>query len=492
MKSANGVLVVFLGVLAISCREKGDEPVKPAALPPSAPLPSGSGTPPPPAPAVCPATAKCIPVDANGKPGGTLTAQCSGRYPDFIDRVPDNYSGARFVLAQDYPTTLPQLGSMPWKGKAFRTAGGADEYMLAVRKYVYDGMVPADWIAQANTVEKWFHVPWMHVGSNPRELARGATNERSSFSSIEKAALGLKDDARLSNVAVGYYNSIGGYTIGKVWANPADPDEASAQFAEGTVVAKALFTTASCQEFVDDKCPFDDATPTWKVHLKRADNELTVVRLWQMDIAVKDADATPSGWIFGTFAYQKKWAGTGWEKMAPVGLMWGDDPQVTPDAGTISESMISPQAPEYASNHLGWAGRLNGPVDNPASSCLSCHGTAQTPVLAGILPAGACDEPSEKLIWFRNLKGNQPFGRVDANCKLTAAAGSVALDFSLQVNNSIKSITAQDDAGVLTYANPCPPASPESDGGAPQPAKKPVSAKLKSLYAGQGAYDTNR
>ena len=42
------------------------------------------------------------------------------------------------------------------------------------------------------------------------------------------------------------------------------------------------------------------------------------------------------------------------------------------------ETLISGKAPGYARNHLGWLGRVNGPVDNPASSCLSCHGTAQT------------------------------------------------------------------------------------------------------------------
>jgi hypothetical protein len=40
------------------------------------------------------------------------------------------------------------------------------------------------------------------------------------------------------------------------------------------------------------------------------------------------------------------------------------------------------------SQHLGWLGRLNGPVDNPQSACLSCHGTAQSPVVSPMVPPG--------------------------------------------------------------------------------------------------------
>ena len=56
--------------------------------------------------------------------------------------------------------------------------------------------------------------------------------------------------------------------------------------------------------------------------------------------------------------------------------MWGNDPQITPAdvaSGTpLAETIISKNIPAISKNWLGWAGRLNGPVDNSASSCLSC------------------------------------------------------------------------------------------------------------------------
>ena len=281
----------------------------------------------------------------------------------------------------------------------------------------------------------------------------------------------------------------------RVWANPAQPDPTAAQFAEGTVVAKVLFTSAACTDFVSaDACPFDDQTPTWQVHVAPTDTTLTTVRLLQMDIAVKDSDAAPSGWIFGTFAYDKSLTGTGWNRMAPVGLMWGDDPTLIPDGGTTQESVISDQAPKYASGHLGWAGRLNGPVDNQVSSCLSCHGTAQSPVLAYITPSKGCKTPNQKLTWFRDFNGQAPFGHVDQNTCVRDATPSVALDFSLQLHTALKNLGAQSDAGAPAFVNPCAPAAVTMMAAPPPSAaargmKSPVS---KAVLAAQQRYDTGR
>jgi hypothetical protein len=431
-------------------------------------------------------------VDSNGAPdpSGTYTAQCSGSFPDFIDIVPGGYTGSRFILAQGYPQQPQVPKATPWKGLPFRTVAGVDAYLSAVRGYIYSGMIPADWVAQNNTVEPWFHVPWMTAGNNPRELARGVTGERQ----VRPPELGLKLDAGVHDVAVGYYNSVGGFTIGRVWANPAQPDPTLAQFAEGTVVAKVLFTSAACTDFVSaDACPFDDQTPTWQVHVAPLDPMLTTVRLLQMDVAVKDSDAAPSGWIFGTFAYDKSLTGTGWNKMAPVGLMWGDDPTLIPDGGTTQESVISDQAPKYASAHLGWAGRLNGPVDNPISSCLSCHGTAQAPVLADIIPSKGCNTPSQKLIWFRDFNGQTPFGHVDQKTCVKDSTPSTALDLSLQLDTALKNLSAQNDAGAAVFVNPCTPAPATMAATAPSAATRhtKISAS-KAVLAAQQRYDTGR
>src|SRR5262245_47935783 len=68
-------------------------------------------------PANCPAGAKCLTTDINGRtsPTGEFTAQCSGRFPDFVDLVPTSYAGRRFKLSQNFPTSVPAANQTgPW------------------------------------------------------------------------------------------------------------------------------------------------------------------------------------------------------------------------------------------------------------------------------------------------------------------------------------------------------------------------------------------
>ena len=156
------------------------------------------------------------------------------------------------------------------------------------------------------------------------------------------------------------------------------------------------------------------------------------MRLLQIDIAVKDDRAGTTGWYFATYAFDRNAPGTSsWLKMVPIGLMWGNDPKGTP----LQELWINPSAPAYAKAHLGADGRLNGPVDNRASACLSCHSTAQAPTLADMLPTGSC--ASQRPNWFRNLAGSQPFGRFDDRtpaCDTSLSGLTVtSADYSLQL-----------------------------------------------------------
>ena len=80
--------------------------------------------------------------------------------------------------------------------------------------------------------------------------------------------------------------------------------------------------------------------------------------------------------------------------------------------------------------HLGYRGRLNGPIDNPRSSCLSCHSTAEVPrdlsgqTTQGIPPANASAATIRR--YFRNIRAQTPF-----------TAGELSLDYSLQLQNGI-------------------------------------------------------
>ena len=130
--------------------------------------------------------------------------------------------------------------------------------------------------------------------------------------------------------------------------------------------------------------------------------------------------------MFGTFAYNGKLARAHkWDNLVPVGVQWGDDPTVTtgginyepvatlinPD---IKESIINDDVKELPPMHLGWGGRLNGPVDYAASSCMSCHGTAQVPALSASNPKFMLtNQPAvgskEWMRWFQNRKFAEPF-----------------------------------------------------------------------------------
>ena len=102
---------------------------------------------------------------------------------------------------------------------------------------------------------------------------------------------------------------------------------------------------------------------------------------------MKDPRAQATGWTFATLAYNGGLANADpWRNLAPVGLMWGNDPQLTVGDTNptpvltiintnLTQTVIKP-SPDLPPQHLGWGSRLAGPADNPASSCASCHVTA--------------------------------------------------------------------------------------------------------------------
>lgn len=139
----------------------------------------------------------------------------------------------------------------------------------------------------------------------------------------------------------------------------------------------------------------DDPKVAPSTAAKRADDKARDVRLIQVDWAAVD-DRSPVGWVFGTFMYNgylqniddvraKSAIRTAyarpdfsfnqpWDRLTPVGVMWGNDPQL--DQAAVDrgekpvESWINPDA-ETLRKELngmrpswGYNGRLNGPADN--------------------------------------------------------------------------------------------------------------------------------
>lgn len=376
-----------------------------------------------------------------------------------LDQVPVGYSGPIFEPNFDFASAKDD-GSAPWEQLDFRSL--PDSYLNAVLTYIFEGVSESSGDPTSSTRRRWFHVPLMEHGPNGREFTHGLTRERDS----RIGELGPLHKRCTQAWAVGIYNPVGASTLRAVFGDgSAAPDATKATFPVRTVVAKLLFTEATPEEL-----PLLHGAPSLTANIaQRAANKpndcppgggsvarvLTQLRLFQLDVAVRDsrADAT-TGWVFGTFIYDVDLANPNpWRRLRPVGLMWGNDPALT-DARAArgvkpTESYVN--ALPYFSRNFGRGGRMNGPVDNPASACLSCHMTAQFPQVSGIGLTPPPDAPwSFAGCWFRNLGPTVPFGSpVDGDCEAKTATSSVSLDFSLQVALALRNYVVLSSKPVV-------------------------------------------
>jgi hypothetical protein len=373
---------------------------------------------------------------------------------------PGQYQGRIFKLSQDYPKARPALDAGVQRILKIDFRKDWNAYLLAVRDYVYEGNIENRPVSEAfyledNKVRPWFHVPWQHYGDFGRDGIHGLTKE----GPVAPLSLGPLQKTLWQTYAVGFYNQQGGWAIGRMWADPNNPNVNAFKkegFPEGTVVGKVLFTTAPVAEV-----PFLTAPLEWSAYTTKcfADNtpdpakncavnrEMNTVRFIQMDIMVRDSRAKETGgWVFGTFVYNGNLAQPNlWRNVVPVGLQWGNDPGVKSYSESNpkpTETKINPDLKQTVINrsadlppmHLGWGLRLNGPVDNTKSSCMSCHSTAQYPQISPILPFMAKENGkplspgSEKWMnWFRNIQCNTPFD-----------VQATSTDFSLQLAASVQ------------------------------------------------------
>jgi hypothetical protein len=332
-----------------------------------------------------------------------------------------------FRLAQDYPVVLPT----PALPDFFKTDFKKDwkNYLLQVQKYCFEGNTETDFRVEDNKVRSWYHMPWQHYGPNAREGYHGLTKE----APVKPFQLASGQSYSTGGAwAVGFFNDIAGYTIGQVWKDHNSPDVKAmgSGFKNGTVLFKILFASIP-QDIAEKQVPFLQNGQWWDAYatynFNSTERKSIKVALIQMDVMIRDERA-PNGWIFGNFQYNGKMNKPNkWENLVPVGIMWGQDPtnntnQSNPQPKrtiintSLTETIINPDSTELPATHLGWNGRLNGPVDNPQSSCYSCHSTAEYPQGSPISPLFDADTLKANPIgstgwmrWFSNLKCGTPF-----------------------------------------------------------------------------------
>jgi len=370
----------------------------------------------------------------------------AGTFPDYGYQPPSSYKGPIFKLSQNYPQTAPTALPAFFKLLPKKFSNNFEDwrtYADAVKHYCLEGNVQADWYVEHNTVRHWYHMPWQHYGPSGREGIHGLTKE----AQIQPKQLAPTQTTSGQTYAVGVYNDIGGYAIGQVWKNPMDPDPSVVSqpnsFPDGTVVCKPLFADVDRSQV-----PFLVNPVLWQAYITdsfdSANRTIRDVALIQMDFAVRDKRVPGTGWIFGTFQYNGAVTGKpGWDNLVPVGVMWGNDPQDTGDTYTNkqpTETRINPHLKETAINtrpelpptHLGWNGRLDGPVDNPVSACMSCHMTAESPQVAPMNPTFQANVPpvgsKEWMRWFQNEMAGVPFSPGQA----------LSTDYSLQMAAGIQ------------------------------------------------------
>lgn len=337
------------------------------------------------------------------------------------------WTGRVFELSQDYPDTLPPKEDYPWLAIPFENGGPTDPeaYLRALLAYGLEGNVDVDFYVEDNTIRHWYSMPWMDwntevdsdwPGTDGREFVHGLTHEFDS----SVGTLSEMQTQYVDTWSGAYYNDRASYGIGQVWCDPNDPDldqlnpdpTARNYFPDGGYIIKLLFSTVT-----DEQLPTMKNSLAWDANIMinqdpddRNDGPLAKfqrgmrqVRLLQIDVAVRDSRSL-TGWLFGTFGYDGRVEGaTPWDRMVPLGIQWGNNPGVTYDqscpSGVTTEcdfskltqqwinlnAVLELASPPLNFDHLGFGGRLAGPVDNSEASCMGCHQTAGFPP-APLLP----------------------------------------------------------------------------------------------------------
>lgn len=382
----------------------------------------------------------------------------SARCASFNESTMDAGGIAKAQWRTDYPpgaATAP-----PWQSIDFRAEPA--KYMTSVLDIAKPQFRREARKLVGTGTEEWWISLWLDYGTSGREPFMGLTKERGP----DPGDLSPTSGRGYQVWAVGFYNAAGAAVLGSIFAQPCNPQvPTSVLFPEGTASIKFLFTDAS-----PDEVEYLKGAPEYDANIDEpgsgsgsrplSERRKTSLRLLQVDIAVKDNNASETGWVFGTFGWMGPRKGDGlYDNLVPVSLQWGNDPGIY-DA-RIAQGWINPavQGVMYgwpARPFLGFNGRANGPADNLRSSCLSCHAAARKPrARKGILgrdfrmPSDMSDTQKVRDhvdFWFINVKAGDLF---DPGTPAVAT-----LDYSLQLEAALDRICRACRSGALTGPTP--------------------------------------
>lgn len=434
-------------------------------------------------------------------------ASNNGFYPPSDDKDPTkNYLGPFNIANLDYPDAAP---SDFWNKDGAVVAGKltqetAPAYMKALKDYLAPTMQPlidnpAKWDARA---AKWYDMVWLGAGDSddPTSGREAIMNTYGGqiVPSDSWAAPYTPSTDWMQNYGVIYYDPMAASMLNEVWADLYEPDLSKLNFPDGSIVVKIEAATVQPEEWVnsDTKKSVLEGAAQWSVYrpttadqkAHQSDKTFKLVNVpqtvypFQWAIKVKDSVAAPdTGWVYMAFVYDSRiTSGTPWDRFVPAGAMWGNDPDSAtrpdgrPESGQLTETWVNPDAPPFFADTLGWGGRLAAPMDVAvrhdvilpsgkrvtgadgfrASSCLSCHGTAEYPFTINLYPSPNRTFPPDDTPfpmfepgsakwaeWFQNRKGNDP---------QSPNIGGIALDYDLSTMFAIGSLA--DATGKAGFA----------------------------------------
>lgn len=378
------VLAIVLSAGVVSCRPQGPLTPMPTETaketPPSTPVEPQAQAPVEAPPQV--AAASTDPRDNRSTTGGIKGTS------DNVDELPPGLP--RFQLSANYPSTpdfqtppppAPDMQALT-SGDSARAQEAARQWLTAIQAYLYEDMNdqnPADpnrnfRVGGGKTqvsARRWYHMPWLHTptvdemgAGRGRDGIWGLTRELDLLGPIKAWPVNTGTDCVGTDWGIGFFNEPGGYAIGQVFPTGDSVNMDRATFPLNTVSYKVLFTTATPDQVsaIDGAWEID-ANVIPKGCPRNGPRQVTKVRHVQMDVMMRFGKG-PDDWIFGAFIYNKNKRDQFWKGMEPVGVQFG--PKLAQTI-RVSKEMIP----------NGLDGRLNGPADNPMSSCLSCHSRAQ-------------------------------------------------------------------------------------------------------------------
>lgn len=301
------------------------------------------------------------------------------------------------------------------------SVAAAKKWLEDIQNYVYDDMNDQSDDPNLNfrltksgnspRSTRWYHMPWLHSPeftlSRPgrgREGVWGLTREVDMKGPIDETfPLVFSKKCVGQNWGVAFFNEMASTTIKKVFvdgegvgvdytsASARKKSEQNANFEKGAVIYKLLFTSVPHSKKLEGAYVIDALVNKGGDCIDFGDDETrmpTKMYHVQMDIQYKFGDGY-NDWMFATYVYnresnpdisefknnrQKKY----WKGMEPLGVQWGVSEKETL---LVSKTLFPNGYTEEGKPHS--TRRLNGPADNPFSSCFQCHARSQWPHKGG-------------------------------------------------------------------------------------------------------------